>query len=75
MRGQTETVVASVGELAEVGSALMVALKADGGGMMRTREGSITEGGRFVFGWEKVKVQSKRVEYRGVLEICVAQDF
>ena len=75
VRGEAETVVASVGELAEVGSAVMVVLKADGGGMMRTREGSIAEGGSSVFGWEKVKMQSKRVEYRGVLEICVAQDF
>ena len=43
--------------------------------MVCTRERSIAEAGSSVFGWEKVKVQSERTEYRGVLEISVAQDF
>ena len=43
--------------------------------MVRTREGSITEVGSSEFGWEKVEVQSKRAEYRGVLEVCVAEIF
>ena len=75
VRGEAETVVASVSELAEVGSAVMGVLKADGGGMVCTREESIAEAGSSVFGWEKVEMQSKRTEYRGILEICVAQDF
>ena len=53
----------------------MVALKANGGGVVCAREGSTAEAGRSEFGWEKVEVQSKRAEYGGVLEVCVAQDF
>ena len=50
-------------------------MKAKSGSVVRTREGSIAEVGSSEFGWEKVEVQSKRVEYGGALEICVAQDF
>ena len=56
VRGQAEIVVASVGKLAKVGSPEMVVLKADGGGMVCTREGSIAEAGRSVFGWEKIEM-------------------
>ena len=53
---------------------MVVVLKANSGSVVRTREGSITEVGSSEFGWEKVEVQSKRVEYRGVLEVCVTQN-
>ena len=54
---------------------MVVVLKANSGSVVRTREGSIAEVGSSEFGWEKVEVQSKRAEYRGVLEVCVAQNF
>ena len=54
---------------------MVVVLKANSGSVVRTREGSIAEVGSSEFGWEKVEVQIRRTEYRGVLEVCVAQDF
>ena len=52
---------------------MVIVLKANGGSVVCTREGSIAEVGSSEFGWETVEVQSKRAEYRGVLEVCVAQ--
>ena len=51
MDGQAELVVASAGELAQVGSPVMVVLKTDSGSVMRTSEGSIVEAGSSLFGW------------------------
>ena len=67
--------IAGAGKLPEVLPPTMVVLQADCGSVMRTCEGPFGEAGRSVFGWEKVEIQSKRTEYRGILEICVAQDF
>ena len=61
--------------MAKVCGSAMSPLEAKSGSVVRTREGSITEVGSSEFGWEKVEVQSKRAEYRGVLSVCVAQIF
>ena len=51
MDGQAELVVASAGELAQVSFSVMVVLKTNSGGVMRTSEGSSVEAGSSLLGW------------------------